>query len=224
MFYCALGAIIGGRVGYMLVYGLAELLANPLSLFTVWKGGMSFHGGLSGVLVAMWLYGARHPPAVLRADRCHRAVGAARASASGASELHQQRALGQAHEPGRAVGRIVNGEPRHASQLYEAFLEGLVLFTILWVYRQAAADDGRVGLFLLCYGLFRILVEFVRVPDEQIGYLAFGWVTMGQLLSVPMVVAGVVLFVLAIAVARLDGAVAAADDADVPGMRRQEGR
>jgi phosphatidylglycerol:prolipoprotein diacylglycerol transferase len=94
---------------------------------------------------------------------------------------------------------IVNGEPRHASQLYEAFLEGLVLSTVLWYYtRKPRPTAAASGLFLILYGTFRILIEFVRVPDEQLGYLSLGWVTMGQILSVPMVILGAVIFTLAI--------------------------
>jgi phosphatidylglycerol:prolipoprotein diacylglycerol transferase len=192
IFYAALGAIIGGRVGYMLVYGTAELIADPLSVFTVWKGGMSFHGGLSGVLIAMWLYG--------------RAVG--------------QRffVLGDLIAPwaplGLMLGRIGNfingelwgkptnswfgvvyrGEARHPSQLYEAALEGLALFLIIWAYtRKPRPTMAASGLFLAGYGIARIVVEFVRVPDIQIGYLALGWVTMGQILSLPLVIIGLVL-------------------------------
>jgi phosphatidylglycerol:prolipoprotein diacylglycerol transferase len=196
VFYAALGAIIGGRIGYMLVYGLAELLANPLSLFTVWKGGMSFHGGLAGVLIAMALYG-RHihqrffvltdfiapwAPAGLMLGRIGNFIN---------GELWGKPTTGW-------YGVVYRGEARHASQLYEAFLEGLVLFLIVWAYtRKPRPTMAASGVFLTGYGTFRIIVEFVRVPDVQLGYLALGWVTMGQLLSVPLVIAGLLLFWLA---------------------------
>ena len=198
VFYAALGAIVGGRIGYMLVYGLGELLANPLSLFTVWKGGMSFHGGLTGVLVATALYG-RHirerffvltdfiapwAPAGLMLGRFGNFIN---------SEL-----WGKPTSPDAWWAVIVNGEARHASQLYEAFLEGFLLWLIVWLYtKKPRPTMAASGLFLGGYGLFRIVVEFVRVPDAQMGYLAFGWVTTGQVLSVPMVLAGVALWVLA---------------------------
>jgi phosphatidylglycerol:prolipoprotein diacylglycerol transferase len=93
----------------------------------------------------------------------------------------------------------VNGEPRHASQLYEAFLEGLVLSLVLWFYtRKPRPTAAASGLFLILYGLFRIVIEFVRVPDEQLGYLSLGWVTMGQILSLPMVIIGVAMLTLAL--------------------------
>jgi phosphatidylglycerol:prolipoprotein diacylglycerol transferase len=198
IFYSALGVIIGGRVGYMFVYGLDELIANPLSLFTVWKGGMSFHGGLSGVLIAMWIYSRRvkqpffvimdaiapWPPAGIFFGRIANFVN---------NEL-----WGKPTSPDAPWAVIVDGQARHASQLYEAGLEGLVLFLILWIYtKKPRPTMAPSGLFLIFYGLFRIVLEFVRVPDQQIGYLAFGWVTMGQVLSVPMVIAGIVLFRLA---------------------------
>jgi phosphatidylglycerol---prolipoprotein diacylglyceryl transferase len=198
VFYAALGVIVGGRVGYMLVYALPELVANPLSLFTVWKGGMSFHGGLTGVLIAMWLY-SRHigKPFFALTDAiavwvpCGLGLGRIGNFVNG--EL-----WGKVTSPDAPWAVIVKGEPRHASQLYEAFLEGLVLFLILWFYtKKQRPIMAASGLFLLFYGAFRIVLEFVRVPDEQIGYLAFGWVTMGQVLSLPMVVAGAILFALA---------------------------
>lgn len=198
VFYTALGAIVGGRIGYMFVYGLSELLANPLSLFTVWKGGMSFHGGLTGVLVASWLYGrslghrfftitdfiAPWAPAGLMLGRIGNFIN---------SEL-----WGKPTSPDAPWAVIVNGQARHPSQLYEAFLEGLLLFLVIWLYTQKPRPRmAASGLFLAGYGLARIIVEFVRVPDVQLGYLAFGWVTMGQVLSIPMVLAGALLFWLA---------------------------
>jgi phosphatidylglycerol:prolipoprotein diacylglycerol transferase len=198
VFYAALGAIVGGRLGYMLVYGLSELIANPVSLFTVWKGGMSFHGGLAGVLTAMAIYGrsigqpffaltdfiAPWAPVGLLLGRIGNFIN---------GEL-----WGKPTSPDAPWAVIVNGEARHPSQLYEAFLEGLVLFTVIWLYtRKARPTMAASGLFLIGYGAFRILVEFVREPDEQLRYLALGWITMGQVLSAPMVIAGVALFVLA---------------------------
>ncbi len=159
VFYGALGAIVGGRVGYMLVYAHQELFSDPLSLFTGCAGGIFF------VRVGNFING----------------------------EL-----WGKTTSPDAPWAVIVNGEARHASQLYEAFLEGLVLCTVLWLYTKKPRPlMACSGLFLLLYGAFRILVEFVRVPDEQMGYLALGWVTTGMLLSIPMVIAGATLLVLA---------------------------
>ena len=198
VFYGALGAIVGGRVGYMLVYAHQELFSDPLSLFTVWKGGMSFHGGLSGVLIAMWLYGRSMGLKFFEitdaiAPWCAGGIFFVRVGNFINGEL-----WGKTTSPDAPWAVIVNGEARHASQLYEAFLEGLVLCTVLWLYTKKPRPlMACSGLFLLLYGAFRILVEFVRVPDEQMGYLALGWVTTGMLLSIPMVIAGATLLVLA---------------------------
>jgi phosphatidylglycerol:prolipoprotein diacylglycerol transferase len=194
VFYSALGAIIGGRIGYVFVYGLDALLANPLSIFTVWKGGMSFHGGLSGVLLAMWLYSRRSGLSFLTIGDAIAVWFPAGIFLVRVANFINGELWGKVTSPDAPWAVIVNGEPRHASQLYEAFLEGIVLFVVLFLYTRRPRPVGAAsGLFLLLYGVFRILVEFVRVPDEQLGYLAFGWVTMGLLLSTPMVIAGALL-------------------------------
>ena len=197
VFYAALGAIVGGRIGYMLVYGLSELVADPLSLFTVWKGGMSFHGGLSGVLIAMAIYGRR------AGVRFFDITDAIAPWAGGGiffgrlGNFINGELWGKVTSADAPWAVIVNGEPRHASQLYEAFLEGLVLCTVLWLYtRKPRPMMAASGLFLILYGVFRILIEFVRVPDNQLGYIALGWITTGMLLSAPMVIAGAILLVL----------------------------
>jgi phosphatidylglycerol:prolipoprotein diacylglycerol transferase len=198
VFYGALGAIVGGRVGYMLVYALNDLITNPLSLFAVWEGGMSFHGGLTGVLIAMALY-ARHirEPFLVVTDFIAPWAPPGFFLVRIGNFINNE-LWGKPTSPDAPWAVIVDGEARHPSQLYEAGLEGIVLFAILWTYSRAPRPAKAVsGLFLLGYGAFRILVEFVRVPDEQLGYLALGWITMGQVLSAPMVIAGVILLVLA---------------------------
>jgi len=198
VFYVALGAIAGGRIGYMLIYGLSELIADPLSLFKVWDGGMSFHGGFAGVLVAMWLYGRaiRQPLFVIMdfvAPWTAFGLGAGRIGNFINGEL-----WGKTTSPDAPWAVIVNGEARHASQLYEFCLEGVVLFLVLWIFtKKPRPTMATSGLFLIVYGVSRVVIEFVREPDAQIGYLALGWVTMGQVLSAPMVIAGVILMVLA---------------------------
>jgi phosphatidylglycerol:prolipoprotein diacylglycerol transferase len=198
VFYCAVGAILGGRVGYMLVYGLSELVANPLSLLKVWQGGMSFHGGLLGVIIAMWLFGRKikQPFFVVTdflAPWTAIGLGAGRLGNFINGEL-----WGKPTSPDAPWAVIVDGQARHASQLYELFLEGIVLFLVLWWYaRKPRPMMATSGLFLVIYGASRVLIEFVREPDQQIGYLALGWVTMGQVLSAPMAIAGAILIVLA---------------------------
>ncbi|HEU4617672.1 MAG TPA: prolipoprotein diacylglyceryl transferase [Gammaproteobacteria bacterium] len=209
VFFSALGVIIGGRIGYMLFYflpmkGLQGFIDDPLVLFKIWQGGMSFHGGLLGVLFALWLFGRRvGQPFFAMTDFVAPwippGLGLGRLGNFINGEL-----WGRPTDPNAFWAVMVDGTPRHASQLYEAFLEGVVLFLSLWWFSRKPRPTMAVsGLFLLLYGVFRFAVEFVREPDEGYGYLAFGWVTMGQVLSAPMIVAGVVLLVLAYRVNRM---------------------
>ncbi|MEO8223199.1 MAG: prolipoprotein diacylglyceryl transferase [Gammaproteobacteria bacterium] len=196
IFYAALGVILGGRIGYMLFYGFDQVVANPLNLFRIWEGGMSFHGGLIGVTLAMWLYSRRVEQGFLAvmdfaAPLVPIGLGAGRIGNFINGEL-----WGAPTSVPWAF--IVNGQARHPSQLYEAGLEGLTLFLILWVYSSRPRPASAVAAaFLVGYGVFRFAVEFVRLPDAHIGYLAFGWLTMGQLLTLPMLLLGLVLLWLA---------------------------
>jgi phosphatidylglycerol---prolipoprotein diacylglyceryl transferase len=213
LFYVALGVVLGGRTGYMLFYDWDGLMADPKTFFFVWNGGMSFHGGLLGVLLAMWIFcrqtGRRFFDVVdFIAPVVPIGLGAGR------------------------LGNFINGElwgkvtdlpwgmrldcadsrfdyychpqttgyslPHHPSQLYELLLEGVVMFTVLWLYSAKPRPRMAVaGLFGILYGSFRFIVEFVRMPDQQLGYLAFGWLTMGQILSLPLIAVGIGLMVYA---------------------------
>ena len=194
IFFCMLGVILGGRIGYVLFYGLKFWAADPWYPFKIWEGGMAFHGGLLGVIAAMTLFAwrrRRNPADVFDFTAPLPALGLffGRIGNFINSELW-----------GKVTtvpwGFKVNGEVRHASQLYEAALEGLFLFVVLWWFTSRPRPRlAPSGLFMLIYGLARFLVEFVRVPDEHIGYLAGGWFTEGQLLSVPMIITGIVLLV-----------------------------
>jgi len=196
IFYGALGVILGGRIGYMLFYGFDQIVANPLNLFRIWEGGMSFHGGLLGVLAAMWLYARRLGKGFFEitdfiAPLVPIGLGAGRIGNFINGEL-----WGAPTTVPWAF--IVDGEARHASQLYEACLEGLALFVILWLFSAQPRPRMAVsGVFLIGYGVFRCGMEFIRLPDAHMGYLAFGWVTMGQVLSLPLVVFGCLLLWLA---------------------------
>lgn len=192
IFYAALGVIIGGRLGYMLFYGSAELRAEPWSLLQIWKGGMSFHGGMLGVIIAMGFYARKikKPVADITdfiAPVVPVGLGAGRIGNFVNSEL-----WGKVTDlPWGMVFPNGGPFPRHPSQLYECLLEGVLFFIILWIFSLKSRPRWAVsGMFLLVYGLFRFGVEFFRVPDVQIGYLALGWVTEGQLLSMPMIVIG----------------------------------
>ncbi len=197
IFYGALGAVLGGRLGYILFYNFSAFLDDPLSLIRVWEGGMSFHGGLIGVIVAMVLFARKlgvsfWQVADFTAPLTPIGFGAGRIANFINGELWGN----VTNVPWAMVFPHAGPLPRHPSQLYQAFLEGVVLFAILWIFSRKPRPAGSVaGLFLLCYGTFRIIAEFFRHPDAHIGYIAFGWVTQGQLLSLPMVVAGAGLMV-----------------------------
>jgi phosphatidylglycerol:prolipoprotein diacylglycerol transferase len=198
VFYVAVGVFVGGRVGYMLVYDLPALLADPLSLFYVWRGGMSFHGGLVGVLLAMALFAKRTGQRFFAitdfvAPWVPPGLGFVRIGNFINGEL-----WGAETSPDAPWSVVVDGVARHPSQLYEAFLEGLVLFVVLLLFSARPRPRMAVsGLFLLLYGVFRFGVEFIRLPDAHIGYLAFGWVTLGQVLTAPMIPLGAILVLLA---------------------------
>lgn len=196
IFYAMLGVILGGRVGYSIVYGWDQFISDPLYLFKITEGGMSFHGGLAGVLIAMWLYGRKLGKTMWQmtdfmAPFVPIGLGFGRIGNFINGEL-----WGKATDV--PWGVLYRGEVLHPSQLYEALLEGLVLFLILWFYSAKQRPYMAVsGLFLLLYGVFRFYIEFYRVPDAHLNYLALDWVTMGQILSVPMIIIGGIMVVMA---------------------------
>ena len=191
LFYIAVGVIAGGRLGYVLFYQFAYYIQHPLEVFFVWQGGMSFHGGLVGVLLALYLFAKRTGKVYLAvidfvAPLVPLGLGVGRIG-----NFINQELWGRATDlPVAMVFPRTDPDliPRHPSMLYEAFLEGLLLFVILWWFSAKPRPTGAVaGLFLFCYGLFRFMVELVRIPDAHLGYLAWDWVTMGQVLSIPMI-------------------------------------
>jgi phosphatidylglycerol---prolipoprotein diacylglyceryl transferase len=196
IFYSAIGVVVGGRLGYMLFYNVTTFLHAPWVLFKIWQGGMSFHGGLIGVAVALYGYGRSiHQPFLKLADFLMPVVpiglGAGRIGNFINGEL-----WGRPTEmPWGMVFPRADGLARHPSQLYEFGLEGVLLFIILWVYSSRPRASGKVsGLFLILYGLFRLISECFRQPDLQLGFVFSDWLTMGQLLSLPMMGVGVMLF------------------------------
>lgn len=193
LFYIALGVILGGRLGYVLFYDFSVYAQHPLQIFAIWTGGMSFHGGLIGVCIAMWLYARRtQRPWLAVTDFLAPLVPVGLGPGRIGNFINQELWGKVTDVPWGMVFRTGGPQPRHPSQLYEAMLEGVVLFVILWWYARKPRVTGSVSaVFLIFYGLFRFLVEFVRVPDAQLGYLAFGWVTMGQVLSLPMMLGGI---------------------------------
>ena len=199
IFYCALGVILGGRLGYTLFYNLPAFIEHPTIIFRIWEGGMSFHGGMLGVFLAMGWYGRRLNTGFFYlsdfiAPLVPIGLGAGRIGNFINAELWGK----PTDLPWAMVFPGAGPEPRHPSMLYEALLEGPVLYAVLnWYIRKPRPRMATSGMFLLFYGLFRVAVEFVRLPDGQIGYLAFGWVTMGQVLSLPMILLGIALMVTA---------------------------
>ena len=199
IFYSAVGTILGGRLGWMLFYGTERLFEDPLSVLRIWEGGMSFHGGLIGVLVALALFATRRGKRIADVFDFTAPLPASGFGAGRIGNFINGELWGKPTDVPWAV--VVNGVPVHASQLYEAFLEGLVLFVILWWFTSKPRPRlAPSGLFLLGYGVFRFGVELVRVPDANRGYLLLDWMTMGQILSLPMIVIG--LWLLAVAYRR----------------------
>ena len=199
IFYGALGAVLGGRLGYLLFYNWSVFISNPLTFFNFQNGGMSFHGGFLGVLLAMVIFNKKYQFTFFQttdfiAPLIPLGLGFGR--------------IGN-YINGELWGRVTDSswgilapdqsglwEKRFPTQLYEAFLEGFVLFCILWLFSNKKPQVmATSSLFLIFYGIFRFIIEFVRAPDSHIGYLAFDWLTMGQLLSIPMIFIGIYLLI-----------------------------
>lgn len=201
VFYGALGVVAGGRLGYVLFYNFDKFLEQPAWLFAVWDGGMSFHGGMLGVIAALAWYarslGVRFFAMMdFVAPLVPIGLGAGRLGNFIGGEL-----WGRVTDVpwGVVFPHPLAGDlPRHPSQLYQFALEGVLLFVILWVYSARPKPTMAVsGMFLLIYGLFRFIVEFFRQPDAHLSFVALGWVTMGQLLSLPMIIGGMIVVTLA---------------------------
>ena len=196
LFYGMVGVILGGRIGYVLFYGFSYWRADWLYPFKIWEGGMSFHGGLLGVIASCAILAARQ----------HRHVGdvfdfAAPLVGPGIFFVRLGNFINGElwGKPTRVPWAVVyEGVPRHASQIYEGVLEGLVLGTALWLFSSTKRPRlATSGVFLIGYGVIRSTLEFVRVPDANRGYLLADWLTEGQLLSAPMIAAGLILFIYA---------------------------
>jgi len=210
VFFGAVGAVLGGRIGYTLFYGFEQLMRDPLFILRIWEGGMSFHGGLLGGLIGLWWFVRRRDRTFLEVSDfvvplVPLGLGLGRLGNFANTELPGRMTdsiFGLVYpcsaEAIRQINPMCVGEwesfARHPSPLYQAFAEGLVLFVVVWWFSSRPRPLGAVsGVFLVGYGVLRFLTEFFRTPDAHIGFLALDWVTMGQLLSLPMIVAGILL-------------------------------
>lgn len=196
IFYAAIGLILGGRVGYLLFYGLADFIHNPLMAFKIWQGGMSFHGGLIGGLIAVWLFSLKTKKNFFDVTDFTAPLVPLGLAAGRIGNFINGELWGRVTTvPWGMIFPGAGAKPRHPSQLYEFFLEGVLLFIILWWFSAKPRPRFAVtALAFFCYGVFRFFVEFYREPDVQLGFVAWHWLTMGQLLSLPMIVIGAVGF------------------------------
>jgi len=216
LFYGALGVILGGRIGWVMFYSDTSLLDDPLLPFKVQGGGMSFHGGLAGVFIAMFYFKYKTQKGFFEiadfvAPLCALGIGSVRIGNFVNGELWGRTTdkswamifpdslpanlWNQPIEKLQELNQkgLLNEFARHPSTLYEAFLEGLVTFIIVWIVARKFTRKGiAAGTFLLCYGLSRFTVEFFREPDENRGFIAFDWMTMGQILTIPIIIFGLI--------------------------------
>ncbi|MCH8542464.1 MAG: prolipoprotein diacylglyceryl transferase [Alcanivorax sp.] len=198
VFFGAVGVILGGRIGYTLFYNFSGFLADPLTLVRLWQGGMSFHGGLIGVLLAFWLFARKSGKRYFEVADFSVPMVPLGLAAGRIGNFINGELWGRASDAPWAM--VFPGDPlqisRHPSQLYQSMLEGVLLFVVLWLYSSRPRPMGAVtGLFGAGYGVCRIFAEFFREPDAHIGFIAFDWLTMGQLLSLPLVIIGVAMMV-----------------------------
>jgi phosphatidylglycerol---prolipoprotein diacylglyceryl transferase len=196
LFYGVFGVILGGRLGYVLFYKPLHYLAHPLEILQVWSGGMSFHGGFLGVLVALWLFARNRDKRFLDVTDFVAPLVPLGLAAGRLGNFINGELVGRVTDvPWAMVFPQVDGLPRHPSQLYQFGLEGVLLFVLLWWYAGRTRPMGAVSaMFLIGYGALRFIAEYAREPDNFLGFLAGGF-TMGQWLSLPMMAAGVVMLV-----------------------------
>ena len=193
--WSVIGVIVGGRIGYVLFYQTATILTNPINILFIWKGGMSFHGGLIGIIISIFLFSKKYSIDFFQLSDLVSSVAPVGLFFGRLANFINVELYGRVTDfPLAMIYPSIDQAPRHPSQLYEAFFEGVVLFIILRHCNKKNYSQNNFGfitsLFLILYGIFRFLIEFLREPDAHIG-LIFNSITMGQLLSVPLVIIGV---------------------------------
>ncbi|MEK9647625.1 MAG: prolipoprotein diacylglyceryl transferase [Gammaproteobacteria bacterium] len=195
----AIGVILGGRIGYMLFYNFGSLLENPVNLLKIWQGGMSFHGGLIGVGIAVWLFARSTKKSLFAVSDFVAPLSPLGLAFGRLGNFVNGELWGRASDVSWAM--VFPADPqqlaRHPSQLYQFALEGLALFCILWFFSAKTRPTFAVtGVFITGYGVFRTFAEFYREPDAHIGFVAFDWMTKGMQLSIPMIIGGLIILFL----------------------------
>ena len=193
--WSVIGVILGGRIGYVLFYQTATILTDPINILFIWKGGMSFHGGLIGIIISIFLFSKKYSIDFFQLSDLVSSVAPIGLFFGRLANFVNVELYGRVTDfPLAMIYPSIDQAPRHPSQLYEAFFEGVVLFIILRQCNKKSYSQNNFGfitsLFLILYGIFRFLIEFLREPDVHIG-LVFNSITMGQLLSVPLIILGI---------------------------------
>lgn len=195
IFYAALGVVFGGRIGYTIIYNYQMFFQDPLVLFRVWEGGMSFHGGLLGVIIALILFARKYKLSFWSITDFAAPLVPTGLFFGRIGNFINGELWGRVTNVPWAMIYPIDHLPRHPSEIYEALGEGVLLFLILWFYSRKKRTPGKISaMFLIFYGIIRFVLEFFREPDVQMGFVAFGWMTMGQALSGLMVLFGIALY------------------------------
>lgn len=199
IFYGALGVVLGGRIGYTLFYNFPAFIEEPMSIFYIWKGGMSFHGGLLGVITAFYLFARKNSMSFFEVSDFMAPMVPIGLGAGRVGNFINKELIGRPMESIMPWAMDYGDQiARHPSSLYQALTEGVLLFIIVWLYSSRPRPlMATSAVFIICYGTFRFITEFFRTPDAHIGFLAFDWLTMGQLLSVPMILIGISVYYIA---------------------------
>lgn len=198
IFYAAIGGILGGRIGYILFYEFSDFLHSPAIIFKIWLGGMSFHGGIIGLLISLFFFAKKIRVPYLTMIDFTAPLAPLGIAFGRIGNFINAELLGRTTDASWGIIFPDSGPlPRHPSQIYESLTEGLLLFIILWLYSAKPRPEGSTSaLFILLYGIMRFGCEFFRQPDIQIGFVALNWLTMGQILSLPMIIIGSVMLII----------------------------